>query len=107
MENSFVRGEKHMKHKWHDEICAWAAGKKIEHRWIGDMDWQEVKNPVWTSCDLDFRIKPTPQEPQYLYAWVCKENDSVYLFYDKPSGVLEDEVHKYIGKIKLEVDDAV
>jgi len=47
------------------------------------------------------------QEPQYLYAWACKEDDSVYLFYDKPSGVLEDEVHKYIGKIKLEVDDAV
>ena len=86
-------------HKWHKEIKAWADGAKIEHRWIGDKDWQEVKNPIWTSCDLDFRIKPQPKEPQYLYAY--RDFGGQARFYDTA-------LHRgqmLLGKIKLEVDN--
>ena len=84
-------------HKWAKEINAWADGAKIEHRWIGDKDWQEVKNPIWTSCDLDFRIKPQSKEPQYIkvYGWLENGNITFDKNYEYP----------YLGKIKLEVDD--
>ena len=86
-------------HKWHKEIKAWADGAKIEHRWVGDKDWQEVKNPIWTSCDLDFRIKPQPKEPQYLYAY--RDFGGQARFYDTA-------LHRgkmLLGKIKLETND--
>ena len=45
------------------------------------------------------------KEPQYLYAYLNKEYDEVILVAELPSSVLEDDLHKYIGKIKLENDN--
>jgi hypothetical protein len=88
-------------HKWHKEIKAWADGAEIEHRWIGDKDWQEVKNPIWTSCDLDFRIKPQPKEPQYLYVYrMAGQHNVEFRLWDTKT-----DAPTYVGKIKLELDD--
>jgi hypothetical protein len=84
-------------HKWHKEIKAWADGVAIESKDLHGR-WYEVKGtPFWD--DYEFRIKPQPKEPQYLYAYAYKD-DSVWLF-NKPQTCLDG----IIGKIKLEVED--
>lgn len=94
-----------MKHKWHDEIVAWAGGKEIEYTDDGST-WYDITNPNWSNTTLKFRIKPTPKEPQYLYVYLNQNSQYVI---DEAS--LEDIDSKgtlsYIGTIKLEVDDAV
>jgi hypothetical protein len=91
------------KHKWHDEIVAWASGEIIEAKNIFAMDnWDADPNPYWDCNDFKFRIKPQPKEPQYVYVWLDKEMGEVVFDYEPPHIVKEDEVHKYIGKIKLE-----
>jgi hypothetical protein len=95
-------------HKWHKEIKAWADGAEIEYRtklygtWG---NWMDDDNPTWND-KYEYRIKPQPKEPQYLYVWqpYDKENE-VVMDTQEPEGVLDDGVYKYIGKIKLEVDD--
>jgi hypothetical protein len=83
-------------HKWAKEIKAWADGAEIEQK-IGET-WHQVLTPGWTR-DTEYRIKPQPKEPQYLYAyqgknqvWFSRHNHS-------------DELNNCIGKIKLEVND--
>ena len=91
------------KHKWHKEIKAWADGAEIECRtklpnayttWI-----EEKYNPKFDLECLEFRIKPQPKEPQYLYVWKNKKGIDLT---DRYHGYTMDE---YLGKIKLEVDD--
>ena len=84
-------------HKWHKEIKAWADGAEIEFRYkdryLGD-EWElvEVLNDVGE--EFEYRIKPQPKEPQYLYVYL----DDNYEFSPIPlTGEWE-----YIGKIKLE-----
>jgi hypothetical protein len=50
----------------------------------------------WNDDEFEFRIKPQPKEPQYInvYGWI--ENGNITFKQYGP----------YIGKIKLEVDDA-
>ena len=94
------------KHKWAKEIKAWADGEIIESRSIIEMDfWDADTNPYWDCCDLEFRIKPQTKEPRYAYAWLVKDEERIVFYFDKPEGVLNDDYHLYIGKIKLEVDD--
>ena len=97
-----------MQHKWHKEIKAWADGAEIEQRHNDHTDNQ------WDDFDSDwgdgasgweFRIKPQPKKPQYLYVWLDKDTELAQLETYEPKGVLEDDLYKYIGKIKLEVDD--
>jgi hypothetical protein len=89
-------------HKWAKEIKAWADGEIIEAKSIIEMDdWDADTNPYWECCDLEFRIKPQPKEPQYVYVWLDKEMGEVVFDYEPPHIVKEDDVHKYIGKIKL------
>jgi hypothetical protein len=89
-----------MKHKWHKEIKAWADGAEIEVKqeqggWIG------IDNPGWYDYEeYEYRIKPQPKEPQYLY--VYKAMGGEVMIESKPSAYCGD----CIGKIKLEVDDA-
>ena len=93
-------------HKWHKEIKAWADGAEIEYKSIySDEDWALDDNPDWNDDDFDFRIKPEPKEPQYLYVWLDIDRSEVQLEVDRPIGVLEDSLYKYIGKIKLENDN--
>ncbi len=91
-------------HKWHKEIHAYADGAEIEFKYE-DSVWNSIISPNWDDPLAKFRIKPTPQEPKYLYAWLNKDIEEVVWFCDKPSGILEDDMHKYIGKIKLEAEN--
>jgi len=92
-----------MKHKWHKEIKAWADGAEIEV--IEEGIWKRVFRPLWTEFE-EYRIKPQPKEPQYLYVYkdsaytmeTCSNPDNVII---KRSKVKELK-HDYIGKIKLE-----
>ena len=54
-----------MKHKWHDEIVAWAGGAEIEEFAYGV--WEERDQPKW-HLNYQYRIKPQPKQPKYLYA---------------------------------------
>lgn len=89
-------------HKWHKEIKAWADGAEIERRRYGDKDWENCENPNWLSLySHEFRIKPQPKEPQYLY--VFSHNASIGVHFKQHNGLNPNET--YIGKIKLEVDN--
>ena len=92
-----------MQHKWHKEIKAWADGAEIEYKNSKGV-WRPAAAPYWDGDD-ELRIKPQPKEPQYLYVWLDKDTELAQLETHKPQGVLEDGLYKYIGKIKLEVDD--
>jgi hypothetical protein len=94
-----------MQHKWHKEIKAWADGAEIEVYYESQLDWCPApSNPTWND-EYEYRIKPQPKEPQYLYVWLDKDTELAQLETHEPKGVLEDGLYKYIGKIKLEVDD--
>lgn len=56
-----------MKHKWHDEIVAWAGGTEIEVCKAGV--WYETDYPDFHHTGLEFRIKPQPKEKKYLYVF--------------------------------------
>jgi hypothetical protein len=89
-------------HKWAKEIKAWADGEKIQ--FMGFDEWVDIEDdevPEWNKFS-EYRIKPQPKEPQYLYVWLDKEMGEVVFDYEPPHIVKEDDVHKYIGKIKLE-----
>jgi hypothetical protein len=90
-------------HKWEKEIKAWADGAEIE-KWMLNDTWQIELRPGWYDYEK-YRIKPQPEEPQYVYVWLDKQMGEVVFDYEPPHIVKEDEVHKYMGKIKLEVDD--
>ena len=97
-------GYKFMKpHKWAKEIKAWADGAEIEHRWIDrkkNDDWDLIEpNHDWTLDCFEYRIKPQPKEPQYLYVYV-KSNGEI-IFAERQV----DTVHKMVGKIKLEQEN--
>ena len=86
-------------HKWAKEIKAWADGAEIEVKPYGCDRWVKVTSlhPNWY-LDNEYRIKPTPKEPQYLYAY--KVNAKIVELYD------ERQMGWYgkmlLGKIKLE-----
>ena len=96
-------------HKWHKEIKAWADGAEIEYREtrFPKDEWLEAPNPYWDCDKTEFRIKPQPKEPQYLYVWNIS---SKIIFTQDNNGVVIDTwdpkvLPKYIGKIKIEVEE--
>ena len=97
-------------HKWAKEIKAWADGAEIESRHFdGDENlWSEWK--FWSNNKgvtvnflinegIEYRIKPQPKEPQYLYVYRCTGDGELRLHEDKD---LEGSRWKLKGKIKLE-----
>jgi hypothetical protein len=97
------------KHKWHKEIKAWADGAEIEARTKIDnfsyTDWTDWPNPHWEKGnDVEYRIKPQPKEPQYLYVYRNKQSEHISFLRTKVTE-FEDKF-EVLGKIKLEVDDA-
>jgi hypothetical protein len=89
-------------HKWHKEIKAWADGAKIEfklsdewHNWMYDFE------PHWDIDEYEYRIKPQPKEPQYLYAY----EDLQWDLYSYKLCRRKGDFGTYIGKIKLEDED--
>lgn len=95
------------RHKWYREICAWADGLEVQARYVDrnhNDDWQTfgfdgIEVEDWNDANFEFRIKPQPKEPQYLYAL---ELASGIVFGKSPSLQHDKD---YIGKIKLEVED--
>lgn len=88
-------------HKWHKEIKAWADGAEIEYRNIGFEDWASLTNtsPSWEADE--YRIKPQPKEPQYMYVYrMAGQHNVEFRFWDTKT-----DAPTYVGKIKLEVDD--
>lgn len=85
-------------HKWHKEIKAWADGAEIEFK-ASSGNWLQTETPDWNAKGWEYRIKPQPKEPQYLYVYkgivgIYTSNDNSYIHTDD-----------YIGKIKLEVEE--
>ena len=94
------------KHKWHKEIKAWADGAEIEVRYciLKDTEWVlVVKNPHWDDTNFEYRIKPQPKEPQYLYVY-HQEGKGLEIGY-APHEALNMWKTEIVGKIKLEQDD--
>ena len=93
-------------HKWYKEIKAWADGAEIEYR-IRDGNWHDVGDdpPEWNEYS-EYRIKPQPKKPQYLYVY-NKGSLNKFDFYcslNELSG-MDARTHQYIGRFKLEVPD--
>ena len=86
-------------HKWAKQIKAWADGAEIEMYFRQCDGWSGVINPTWDD-DCEYRIKPQPKEPQYLYFF----KDNVGNTFARTS-TAKNSCDTYIGKIKLEVDD--
>lgn len=72
-------------HKWHKEIKAWADGVEIEWRWAMLIDgkydnWRPFCKENKLSFfeeGIEYRIKPQPVEPKYLYCFVQTGDDMV------------------------------
>ncbi|MGI9142002.1 MAG: hypothetical protein ACR2IJ_02320 [Fluviibacter sp.] len=91
-----------MKHKWHKEIKAWADGAEIEFKDKYAELWHRAEEPKWYEV-REYRIKPQPKEPQYLY--VYKGQGYQYNFSMEKDSADSPYLGRYVGKIKLEVDD--
>ncbi len=90
-----------MKHKWHKEIKAWADGAIIECQNVATGEWEELEVPYWyESNEYKYRIKSQPKEPRYMYVYL-NEDKTIDILNYKPLG----DIHRILGKIKLEVDD--
>lgn len=93
------------KHKWYNEIVAWASGAEIEFYNGSILGWVDKNHEEWFE-KYQYRIKPYPKEPQYLYVWIPHDEEGeTIITHQKPRGVLSDSVYKYVGKIKLEVEN--
>ncbi len=95
-------------HKWAKEIKAWADGADIEQRChspsIKEVIWSnwEQFDGEWTDeKHWEYRIKPQPKEPQYLYAY--KVNAKIVELYDELQMAWDGKM--LLGKIKLETDN--
>ena len=94
-------------HKWHKEIKHLAEGGEIEYRtklgkgiWSDWSVWDEDYFPEFNNdvSDEEYRIKPQPKEPQYLYFFATPLNQIILKQY--PTFFNNGE--EIIGKIKLE-----
>lgn len=89
------------KHKWANEIKAWANGAEIESEsqyLIGV--WQLDTNPEWGSSEFIFRVKQEPVEPQYLYAYKKSDNEVSWdVAFIEPHDLADD--YQYVGKTLL------
>ena len=83
-----------MKHKWHDEIVAWAGGAEIEVCKAGV--WYRTNYPDFNNTELKFHIKPQPKEPKYLYVYSI--NNEIEL------DLMPNLNYNYIGKIEVQND---
>ena len=97
------------KHKWYNEIVAWASGAEIECRFFEQPT--SKSNGFWTEWELmtstyrfseddwwEFRIKHTPQEYEVynLNGDIKFIRAGQFISYDKIKDYLE-----YLGKITL------
>jgi len=97
-------------HKWAKEIKAWADGAEIECRQKSThgefTSWWVITDPEWRVNPItEYRIKPQPKEPQYLYVYAV---DNQIRAFNNKTEIIDCKDPKsvsYMGKIKLEVDN--
>ena len=87
-------------HKWAREIKAWADGAEIEYK-FEDGEWSDWFDQIGWFDYYEFRIKPQPKEPQYLYVYY--EKDKVFFRQERHPKI--GKCINYLGKIKLELED--
>ena len=96
-------------HKWHKEIKHLADGGAIEFRtkigknWSQWTLWNEEYFPEFNSELDEFRIKPQPKEPQYLYVYF--EKDKIFFMQQRHADTKTRRCINYLGKVKIEVDE--
>ncbi len=88
-------------HKWAKEIKAWADGAEVQYK--DGRDWLDVDEPVWNAKSAEYRIKPQPKEPQYIY-FFRRGMSSPFTGFNRNDCVSDEQV-QYVGKIKLETED--
>ena len=76
----------------------------MQDGYVGQMIKKGLPHKTLLYAHLD---EPQPKEPQYLYVWLDKEEDRIEFDHYSVGDVKEDEVYKYIGKIKLEGEEDV
>jgi len=89
------------KHKFYNEIVAWASGAEIEFLSEG-YGWQDAGIPEWYE-DSNYRIKQQPKEPKYLYVWHELNYGKAYI----TANVSASNVpagYAYLGKIEVQDD---
>jgi hypothetical protein len=96
------------KHKWHKEIVAWASGAEIEFRYIDRLHhsdgWSTSStDPTWNDEVWEFRIKPQPKQPKYLYAYRSNKGIELGLSFIPEYRFTSDM--SFIGKIEVLNDD--
>jgi hypothetical protein len=82
-------------HKWHKEIKAWADGAEIEVLSNNDT-WGVQKNPTFAK-ECEYRIKPQPKEPHYLWVYINIMGQTIFLHKKSTNSDF-----KFWGRIKLE-----
>ena len=94
-------------HKWHKEIKAWADGAEIEQRCHSPSikeiiwsDWEQFDGDWTEEKHWEYRIKPQPKEPQYLYVYRSYDGEADIGFNEKSI----NDAWILVGKIKLEQD---
>ena len=89
------------KHKWYNEIIAWADGEEIQFRPFKAFDstaWEIDKHPLWDANLSEFRIKPQPKEPKFV--WVYRTAKGLELG-GKPHPAMNTNENLLIGKIEV------
>lgn len=88
------------RHKHYDVIVAWAEGKEIQWRLIGDASWRdriELGVPAFSDGELEWRVKPEPK-PDVIRAvfvgigtlsWYPSNNANLILTFDGETGKLK------------------
>jgi hypothetical protein len=86
-------------HKWHKEIKCFIDGGEVERKNINGDEWYLITDIGEFSINyMEYRIKPQPKEPQYLYAY----EDLQWDLYSYKLCRRKGDFGTYIGKIKLE-----
>ena len=105
------------KHKWHNEIVAWANGADIEYALTGIFRWHETSNPHWDDLRLSFRIKPPVKDSEYLYVYISPTTGNLAFSLEKSEqisygenmqnmgDVNKFEIFDYYGKTKMEIEE--
>lgn len=97
-------------HKWHKEIKAWADGETVQIKLINMNEWIDVDEwhlKRFGNDNYEFRIKPQPKEPQYLYVYKQWKSGMIDFSLENENNscnVLDGQFN-YVGKIKLEVKE--
>lgn len=56
------------RHKWSNEILAFAEGKQIQSKRPDVLDeWEDDDFPLWNDPDTKFRIKPEPEYTPFTF----------------------------------------